>query len=43
MRNLILYTVSGTNFVYIVLVSSEIEGFNRNSIPPLLLVSEWLY
>ena len=34
-------TVSGTNFVYIVLVSCFFEAYNHNRIPPLFLVPKW--
>ena len=34
-------TISGTIFVYTVLVSQEIETYNHNLNQPLLIVPEW--
>ena len=43
MWNLIRYTVSGTNFMYIVLVFQAIEAYYLRIIPPVLFVSKWPY
>ena len=40
MLSLIQCTLSGTNFVYIVLVSKEIEAYNYNLTASILLAPE---